>query len=123
MKKGIKNYLLILTALLSIALGLLGIILPLLPTTPFFILALACFSRSSPRLHQKLLTVPYIGESLRQWEKEKKIDKKRKMHIYLIVLVSFLISVILLREQLPFQLMLISLMFVLLFFIHRIDEK
>ena len=123
MKKHIKRYLLILTALLSIALGLLGIILPVLPTTPFFILALACFSRSSPYLHQKLLTVPYIGQSLADWEADKKIDKKRKSQAYLLVLISFFISISLLHDRLELQLMLIAIMVILLFFIRRVDEK
>ena len=123
MRKNIKRYLLILTALLSITLGLLGIILPLLPATPFFILALACFSRSSPILHQKLLKVPYIGQSLADWEINKKIDKKRKSQIYLLILISFFISISLLHDRLELQLMLIAIMVVLLFFIRRVDEK
>lgn len=123
MHKQLYRYLVIFIGGLSILLGLLGIILPLLPTTPFFILALSCFSRSSPYFHQKLLQTPYIGETLQDWEKHKKIDKKRKLQIYLVVLSSFMLSILMLRESLLLQLLLILIMSVLLFFIRRIDEK
>jgi uncharacterized membrane protein YbaN (DUF454 family) len=52
-----------LTALgtIAVALGILGIFLPILPTTPFLLLASACFVRSSPRLHKKLMDSPLGG--------------------------------------------------------------
>ncbi|MFT6926203.1 MAG: uncharacterized membrane protein YbaN (DUF454 family) [Psychromonas sp.] len=123
MHKHLYRYLIIFVGGLSILLGLLGIILPLLPTTPFFILALSCFARTSPYFHQKLLKTPYIGETLQDWEEHKKIDKKRKSQIYVIVLSSFMLSILILRESLLLQLLLIFIMSVLLFFIHRIEEK
>jgi len=117
------RYLLFLTAAVSIVLGGLGIFLPLLPTTPFFILALACFARSSPYFHRKLLTLPYLGETLRDWERERKIDKKRKEKICLLVVVTFAISILLLQPRYLLQLLLIVIMLLLLFFIRRIAEK
>lgn len=123
MHKELYRYLIIFIGGLSILLGLLGIVLPLLPTTPFFILALSCFARSSPYFHQKLLKTPYIGDILQDWEKDKKIDKKRKSQIYLVVLSSFMLSILILRESFLLQLLLILIMFILLFFIHRIAEK
>ncbi|ABM05049.1 conserved hypothetical protein [Psychromonas ingrahamii 37] len=123
MHKQLYRYLVIFIGGLSILLGLLGIILPLLPTTPFFILALSCFARSSPYFHQKLLKTPYLGATLQDWEKHKKIDKKRKLQIYLVVLSSFLLSILILRESFLLQLLLLLILSFLLFFIHRIDEK
>jgi len=119
----LKYYLLIAIAFISILLGLIGIVLPLLPTTPFFILALACFARSSTRFHQKLLTSPYIGPLLVDWERDKRIDKKRKKQILLMVVCSFGFSILMLSTRFYLQLGLLALMFVLLFFIYRIDDR
>ena len=59
-----KKYLFIILGLISLGLGLLGIVTPGLPTTPFILRTGVLFAKSSPRLHQKLLdhkiTGPYI---------------------------------------------------------------
>lgn len=59
-----KKYLFIILGLISLGLGLLGIVTPGLPTTPFILLTGVLFAKSSPRLHQILLdhkiTGPYI---------------------------------------------------------------
>ncbi|WP_413701186.1 YbaN family protein [Psychromonas sp. KJ10-10] len=78
----IKRYFLMAVAFISILLGLIGIFLPLLPTTPFFILALACFARSSEHFHHKLLNAPYIGPVLMDWEADKKIEKNVKNKLF-----------------------------------------
>lgn len=64
---------------LSLALGVLGIVLPGLPTTPFVLLAAACFAKSSPRLHARLLTNRYLGPLVRDWEAHRSIPLRIKM--------------------------------------------
>ena len=54
-----KKYLFIILGLISLGLGLLGIVTPGLPTTPFILLTGVLFAKSSPRLHQKLLDNKY----------------------------------------------------------------
>ena len=119
----IARYGLIILGWAALLLGLLGVILPILPTTPFLILSAACFSRSSSFFHQWLLNLPYVGEILNDWESEKKIAKSRKPKIYLLVLSSFLFSIIVLKERMLLQLFLIFIMVLLLWAIAKIDEK
>jgi uncharacterized membrane protein YbaN (DUF454 family) len=61
------------------AIGFVGIFLPVLPTTPFFILAAGCFARSSPRLERWLLDHPRFGASLRDWQERGAIPRKAKV--------------------------------------------
>jgi uncharacterized membrane protein YbaN (DUF454 family) len=64
---------------LAVALGILGIFLPLLPTTPFLLLASACFARGSTRLHRWLLSHRVFGEYLRNFEEGRGIPRKAKI--------------------------------------------
>lgn len=59
---------------LSAGLGLIGIVVPLLPTTPFMILAAACFARSSPRLHDWLWNHRVFGPAIRDWREHRAIS-------------------------------------------------
>lgn len=62
----------------ALLLGMLGVVLPLLPTTPFILLAAFCFSRSSEALHLKLLQNKVFGKLIRDWETHGIIPMKAK---------------------------------------------
>lgn len=51
-----------------VGLGILGAVLPLMPSTVFLVLAAGCFSKSSPRLHAWLLRLPYAGPLVRDYQ-------------------------------------------------------
>lgn len=63
---------------LMVALGIIGALLPVMPTTIFLILAVWCFSRSSPRFEAWLLNHPRYGRPLRQWKEQGAISRKGK---------------------------------------------
>jgi uncharacterized protein len=75
----------------SLVLGVIGIVLPGLPTTPFILLAAACYAKASPRLHQWLLNHRWFGPMLRDWESDHSLTKRTKTIavVSMLVMVSF----------------------------------
>jgi len=64
-------------AFLSLALA--GVFLPLLPTTPFVLLAAGCFAKSSERMHRWILRNPTFGPMVTDWEKRKCVSRRVKV--------------------------------------------
>jgi uncharacterized membrane protein YbaN (DUF454 family) len=62
-----------------VALGFVGLLLPVMPTTIFLILAAGCFSHSSPRFEQWLLDHRWFGPSIRRWRERGAIPLKAKI--------------------------------------------
>jgi len=79
LNKYIKGHIYIILAYISLALGIIGAILPVMPTVPFIILAAYLASHSSPKLHQKILNFPKIGPIVRDWEEYQSIKPSAKM--------------------------------------------
>jgi len=122
MRKHIKKYSLITLGIFFVILGVIGAVLPLLPTTPFLILALSCFAKSSPRFHQALLNNRFFGEPLRQWEESRSLTRRTKIKAAALIILTFSISIFILQDKPPLQIGLSSLAVVLLFFIWRLKE-
>lgn len=74
----LKKAILIVCGCLLVGVGVVGVFLPILPSTIFFILAFACFTRSSERLANWLYNHPKFGEHLRAWEQDRVIPLKAK---------------------------------------------
>ena len=70
---------------ICVVLGAIGIVLPIMPTTPFLLAAAACYYKSSPRMHRWLLNNKWFGEYIRNYTEGKGLTKKTKI-IALIVL-------------------------------------
>jgi uncharacterized protein len=64
----VKRYLYLTAGLLFLGVAYLGAVLPVLPTTPWLLLASYCFARSSPRLQRWVRNTPYFGSLIRDWE-------------------------------------------------------
>jgi uncharacterized protein len=63
----------------ALVLGLIGIFLPLLPTTPFVLLAAACYARGSRRFYDWLLAQRTFGPIIHEWQRHRSIPYKTKI--------------------------------------------
>ena len=78
----------------SLILGLIGIFLPLIPTTPFVLLAALCFSKGSPRLHDWLIHQPTFGPLILNWEQYGSISRSAKIAATVSMMVLFPVTLV-----------------------------
>lgn len=89
----IQQTMLIILGSLFLATGTLGIFLPLLPTTPFLLLAAACYMRSSPQLYHWLINHQQLGPFIRNYREKKGIPKQVKILTLLLLWTTIGISI------------------------------
>ncbi|MBD3801956.1 MAG: YbaN family protein [Thioclava sp.] len=80
--------------MVSFAIGVIGIFLPLLPTVPLMLLAAFFFGKSSERLHQWLITHPRFGPSIQDWQERRAISKRAKIAASISIAAAFAVSVV-----------------------------
>ena len=76
--------------ILSLVLGVIGIFLPVLPTTPFLLLSATLFLRSSQKLYDWLLSHPYLGEYIRNFKEHTAIPLRVKVVSVCLVWITLL---------------------------------
>lgn len=79
---------------ICVGLGIVGAFVPVMPTTIFLILAVGCFSKSDPRLEQRLLDHPQFGPVLSDWRSTKSIRRKTKFVAIATIIVTISLSVL-----------------------------
>ncbi|MCB8964743.1 MAG: YbaN family protein [Bacteroidales bacterium] len=85
---------LIIAGLLSVSFGILGVFLPLLPTTPFLLLSAYCFIRSSDRLYAWLLSNKFLGHYIQNYIENRAIEPRVKWFTIALLWGSILTTVI-----------------------------
>lgn len=93
MKQAGKTHFLIAFGWLCVVLGVIGIFLPLLPTTPFLLVASWAFARSSPRFHYWLMTHKHLGPIISQWQEGKGLQPRVAIRIAAYMVITFSISI------------------------------
>ena len=102
---------------LCVIVGLIGAFLPILPTTPFLILAAYFFSRGSKKLHTWLLARPKVGPLIRDWEDYGLIGKKAKIYCTASIILLFSLTFFLTNYVIWIKVTLISVAVSILIFI------
>ena len=74
--------------LIFLALAIIGMILPLLPTTPFALVAIYFFDKSSPKFHKWCLNTPGLGNAIKDWNNSRVIRKKAKIQAMALIVLS-----------------------------------
>ena len=91
--KNIKKYLYLTIGIVSVILGGIGAFLPVLPTVPFLLLALFCFSRSSDRAYQYIINNKYFGKTLQDYHEGKGVTRGVKIKAILFMSVGIGFSI------------------------------
>jgi uncharacterized membrane protein YbaN (DUF454 family) len=93
MSEKLKRQLLLAAGTLSLAVGLVGIAVPVLPTTPFLLLAAGCYLRSSPRFYNWLMGSRFLGNYIRNYIEGKGIPLKVKLFIIILLWATISLSI------------------------------
>ena len=104
-------------------LGVLGVLLPVMPGLVFFAMAGYFLQKSSPRLHKKLLEIPYIGKAMSDWEHFAVMTWQTKFSIISFFFVTTFVMGYFYRANLSIGIILLNLSLIALFSIIAIDKK
>ena len=102
---------------ISLAFGIIGIPVPILPTVPFLLLSAYFFSKGSPRLHYWLVSHPYLGKMILDWERSGVISLRAKLLSTTMMVVLFSITLIFVNVSLIIKSIVLMIGVSVLFFI------
>lgn len=125
-KSKIVKYLLYLSGFLFLGLGILGIFLPILPTTPFLLLAASVFMHTNRNIYVWMFTNRWFGKQFRSYVKNKSVSKTVKISSLVILIFTMLYSIIFVVDVLWIQLLLIIILVAVsvhIFKLKTIDEE
>lgn len=90
--KDVKKYFLVFLGSLFVVIGVIGIFLPLLPTTPFLLIASYCYLKSSQKHYDRLMNSRYLGKYIKDYVEKKEIPIKVKILSISILWITIIIS-------------------------------
>ena len=122
-RNNILRITLISLGIISLTLGIIGIFVPVLPTTPFLLASVALFAKSSPKLYYKLLNNKYLGEYIKNFRVHKSIPLKTKIFAISLLWVSITTSIIFFIKILWVKILIASIASVVTYYILSFKTK
>lgn len=113
---------LVVVGTISLGMGVVGIFLPVLPTTPFLLLAAACYARASTRLYGWLLGQPTFGPIIVEWRRSRSLPPGVRIRALLLVGLTFGVSIALVGDPLV-RAGLVATGLILAAFLYRIPTR
>jgi uncharacterized membrane protein YbaN (DUF454 family) len=104
-----KRVFFLVSGFVSLGLAILGIFLPVLPTTPFLLLSAYCFSRSSKKWHQWLLKHKHFGKIIRDYNERRGVSLRIKIFAISFLWITILFSVVVVVEPIVLDFLLITI--------------
>lgn len=106
-----------------VGLGVLGAFLPVLPTTPFLLLAAACYARSSETLHRKLLEHRVFGDMIREWQEHRAIPRRAKFVSIGLIVVTFSLSIAFAVHNVHARMFMVFVGVTVIIFLYRLPSR
>ena len=108
---------------LFVALGVAGAVLPLLPTTPFMLLAAACYARASTRFYNWLLNNPLFGPTVLEWRRHRSLPWRVKVTAIALMALTLSVSIVFFVPQAELQAALAVFGLLLAAYLYRIPSR
>jgi uncharacterized membrane protein YbaN (DUF454 family) len=108
---------------ICVALGVIGLFLPLLPTTPFLLLAAACYARGSRRFYDWLLANRTFGPLIHEWRTHRSIPYKTKLSAIALMSATLGISIVFFVRPLWLKLLLAAMGLALAVWMYRMPSR
>ena len=120
--RSIKSWFILLAGHLSLLLGLIALLLPVVPTSPFLIVAAACYARTSPKFRKLLIENRHIGPVILDWERNKCLELKYKILFIVILAIAFSASAFLFMETQLAKWTMLSVGFIVIMYVMSIKS-
>lgn len=109
--RNVIKIILIIVGTISLILGTIGIALPVLPTTPFILLAAACFIRSSSKVYNWLIRNRLLGKIIENYTNKNGITLATKIYALSVLWISIIVTVLLFTDKLLVRVVILTAAF------------
>ena len=106
----------------SLAVGLIGLVVPVLPSTVFFLVAAACYARASSRLYHWLLALRFVGPVITEWRRSRSLPPGVKTRALVAVAITFAVSMVVV-DSLVSRVILVTTGVILALFLARLPTR
>ncbi len=108
----VLKFIYLLFGTISLGIGLIGIVVPGLPTTVFFLLTAGLYMKSSEKWYQKFMAIPYVGSSILKYQSNRGMTRKAKLSAIATMWLMIILSAIFFIASLEVKLIVLSLGFI-----------